>query len=102
MTHERGNPIAFCSPLMLGQAPRPIQPEAVAAAKLRAAHHALLARCGKSSTNASILKYDGRFQCMTHCFCIGGTLRQAYWTRACAPIAAQLAIKFEIVNMVEI
>ena len=82
MTHERGNPLAFRSPLMLddfeldsershdwsaalvqyavaqrpanaellkqlfGQAPRPLQPEAVAAAKVRAAYHALLARCG--------------------------------------------------------
>jgi hypothetical protein len=31
---------------LFGQAPRPLQPEAVAAAKVRAAHHALLARCG--------------------------------------------------------
>ena len=82
MTHERGNPLAFRSPLMLddfeldsersrdwsaalvqyavaqrpanaellkqlfGQAPRPLQPEAVAAAKVRAVHHALLVRCG--------------------------------------------------------
>jgi len=82
MTHERGNPLAFRSPLMLddfeldsersrdwsaalvqyavaqrpanaellkqlfGQAPRPLQPEAVAAAKVRAAYHALPARCG--------------------------------------------------------
>jgi hypothetical protein len=31
---------------LFGQAPRPLQPEAVAAAKVRAVHHALLARCG--------------------------------------------------------